>query len=240
MNPAPELVVALDFPSPDEALDLASRLRGVVNWVKVGLELFLAGGQTMVTALKHRGFCVFLDLKFMDIPNTVQAAVARATAMGADMLTIHTLGGRTMAQAALTGRDQGVGPGQTPPLILGVTILTSLGPADLIWNPQGSDEDLRALTVDLAVAAQDWGLDGVVCSGKEVRAIRHHCRAPFNLLTPGIRLPGANAGDQTRVCTPAQAAKDGSTFLVVGRPITRAIDPVDAARAYRAEIGQPS
>ncbi len=240
MTRTPELIVALDFPEPQTALDLAARLRGIVNWVKVGLELFLAGGRPMLDALKNMGFRVFLDLKFMDIPNTVQAAVARATAMGADMLTIHTLGGRNMAQAALAGRDQAMTPGQTQPLILGVTILTSLGPADLVWNPHGCDEDLRAQTVELAVAAQGWGLDGVVCSGREVRAIRRHCQVPFSLLTPGIRLPGASVGDQTRVCTPAQAAKDGSTFLVVGRPITKATDVADAARAYRAEIEQPS
>lgn len=236
MTRAPELIVALDFPEPQTALDLAARLRGVVNWVKIGLELFLAGGRPMLDALKNMGFRVFLDLKFMDIPNTVQAAVARATAMGADMLTIHTLGGRNMAQAALAGRDQAMTPGQIQPLILGVTILTSMGPADLIWNPTGTADDLRRLAVDLAVSAQGWKLDGVVCSGQEVSAIRTACCEPFNILTPGIRLPGAQVGDQTRVCTPAQAAKDGSTFLVVGRPITKAADPENAARMYREEI----
>lgn len=236
MKQIPELIVALDFPEPQAALDLAARLRGVVNWVKVGLELFLVGGRPMIETLKDMGFRVFLDLKFMDIPNTVQAAVARATAMGADMLTIHTLGGRTMAQAALAGRDQVTAPGQTAPLILGVTILTSMGPADLIWNPTGADEDLRRFAVDLAVAAQGWKLDGAVCSGQEVSAIRTACCEPFNILTPGIRLPGAHAGDQARVCTPAQAAKDGSTFLVVGRPIIRAADPENAARLYREAI----
>lgn len=238
MNLTPELVVALDFPSPREALDLAARLRGVVNWVKVGLELFLAGGQSLVETLKTMGFRVFLDLKFMDIPNTVSAAVARGTAMGADMLTIHALGGRAMAEAALSGREQALAPNQTPPIILGVTILTSMGPADLVWDPDANATSLRTLAVNLAVAAQEWKLDGVVCSGQEVRAIRQQCRVPFNLLTPGIRLPGANAGDQARVCTPAQAVKDGSTFLVVGRPITKAADAVEAARAYREEIGQ--
>ncbi|NCD24917.1 MAG: orotidine-5'-phosphate decarboxylase [Deltaproteobacteria bacterium] len=239
MIQTPELIVALDFPNQREALDLASRLRGVVNWVKVGLELFLVGGQPLVEELKEAGFQVFLDLKFMDIPNTVQAAVSRATAMGADMLTIHTLGGRAMAEAALVGREAAMTAGQAAPRVLGVTILTSMGPADLVWNPHGSDEDLQAQTVELAMAAQNWGLDGVVCSGREVRAIRRRCEASFNLLTPGIRLPGANAGDQTRVCTPAQAVRDGSTFLVVGRPITRASDPVDAAKTYHAEIAQP-
>ena len=218
MMTPPALVVALDFPQAAPALDLAARLRGVVPWVKVGLELYLCAGQDLLARLKDMGFLVFLDLKFMDIPNTVQGAAAQATRMGADMLTIH----------ALT-------PGQTPPLVLGVTLLTSLGPGDLAWNPDESAEDLGALTVHLARSAQNWKLDGVVCSGREVRVIRETCGASFQLLTPGIRLPDADAGDQSRICTPAQAARDGSNFLVVGRPITRADNPVQAARMYLGE-----
>ena len=232
MKTTPALVVALDFAQPGPALDLASRLQGIVPWVKVGLELYLAAGQGIVARLKDMGYLVFLDLKFMDIPNTVQAATAQATRMGADMLTIHTLGGRTMCEAAVAGRDQALASGQTPPLVLGVTLLTSLAPGDLAWNPHGTAEDLRDLTATLALLAQNWKLDGVVCSGKEVRVIRETCGASFQLLTPGIRLPDADAGDQTRICTPAQAARDGSNFLVVGRPITRADNPVHAARMY--------
>ncbi len=226
------LVVALDFAEAPKALEFASRLRGLAPWVKVGLELYLAGGRDLIGRLKDMGFFVFLDLKFMDIPNTVQAAVAQATRMGADMLTIHTLGGGSMAGAAVAGRSLGAVPGQTPPLILGVTILTSMGPADLPWNPGASDEDLRATTVHLARQAQNWKLDGVVCSGREVCDIRQACGAHFKLLTPGIRLPDADAGDQTRVCTPAQAVRDGSDFLVVGRPVTRSENPEGAARMY--------
>ena len=226
------LVVALDFAEATEALEFASRLRGLVPWVKVGLELYLAGGRELIGRLKDMGFSVFLDLKFMDIPNTVQAAVAQATRMGADMLTIHALGGGSMAGAAVAGRSLGMAPGQTAPLILGVTILTSMGPSDLAWNPDASAEDLRAMTVHLARQAQNWKLDGVVCSGREVCDIRQACGAHFKLLTPGIRLPDADAGDQTRVCTPAQAVRDGSDFLVVGRPVTRAENPEEAARMY--------
>ena len=232
MMTKPALVVALDFPQAAPALDLAARLRGVVPWVKVGLELYLCAGQDLLVRLKDMGFLVFLDLKFMDIPNTVQGAAAQATRIGADMLTIHALGGRAMCEAALTGRDMALTPGQTPPLVLGVTLLTSLGPGDLAWNPDGSAEDLGALTVHLARSSQNWKLDGVVCSGREVRVIRETCGASFQLLTPGIRLPDADAGDQSRICTPAQAARDGSNFLVVGRPITRADNPVQAARMY--------
>jgi orotidine-5'-phosphate decarboxylase len=231
------LVVALDFAESDQALELASRLRGLVPWVKVGLELYLRGGRELVARLKDQGFSVFLDLKFMDIPNTVQAAVAQATRMGADMLTIHALGGAGMAAAALVGRSLGMTPGQTPPVILGVTILTSMGPADMAWNPGASADDLRNLTVHLARQAQNWKLDGVVCSGREVCDIRQACGAHFKLLTPGIRLPDADAGDQTRVCTPAQAVRDGSDFLVVGRPITRDENPVEAARRYLEATG---
>lgn len=231
------LVVALDFAESGQALELASRLRGQVPWVKVGLELYLSGGRGLVGQLKDMGFSVFLDLKFMDIPNTVQAAVAQATRMGADMLTIHALGGAGMAGAAVAGRSLGMTPGQTPPVILGVTILTSMGPADMAWNPEASADELRNLTVHLARQAQNWKLDGVVCSGREVCDIRQACGAHFKLLTPGIRLPDADAGDQTRVCTPAQAVRDGSDFLVVGRPITRAENPVEAARRYLEATG---
>ena len=233
----PALVVALDFADAAPALDLASRLRGVVPWVKVGLELFLDAGKELPARLKDMGFHVFLDLKFMDIPNTVQAAVAQGTRMGADMLTIHALGGRAMCEAAAAGRDLALSPGQTAPLILGVTVLTSMGAADLAWNPGGTDEDVRNLTVHLARSAKNWKLDGVVCSGREVSVIRQACGADFRLLTPGIRLPDADAGDQTRVCTPAQAARDGSDYLVVGRPITRVADPVKAARMYLEATG---
>ena len=232
MKNRPALVVALDFAEAGPALELAGRLRGVVPWVKVGLELHLASGRDILDRLKGMGFRVFLDLKFMDIPNTVQAAVAQATRMDADMLTVHALGGRRMCEAAAAGRDGALAAGQVPPLILGVTVLTSMGPADLAWNPDGTDEELRGLTVHLAASAQNWKLDGVVCSGNEVRDIRQACGASFKLLTPGIRLPDAETGDQARVCTPARAARDGSDFLVVGRPITRAEDPVQAARMY--------
>jgi orotidine-5'-phosphate decarboxylase len=236
MSAGPALVVALDFPRADPALNLAARLQGLVPWVKVGLELYLDAGQDLVARLKNMGFHVFLDLKFMDIPNTVQAAVAQATRMGADMLTIHALGGQAMCEAATAGRKQALVSGQTPPLILGVTLLTSLGPNDLPWIRSGQTKNLSDLAGHLARQAQIWKLDGVVCSGREVRDIRKTCGASFKLLTPGIRLPEASAGDQTRISTPGQAARDGSDFLVVGRPITRAEDPVLAARSYLEAI----
>jgi orotidine-5'-phosphate decarboxylase len=236
MKNAPALVVALDFPDTAQALSLASRLRGIVPWVKVGLELYLTAGQELLARLKAMDFRVFLDLKFMDIPNTVQAATAQATRMGADMLTVHALGGRAMCEAAAAGRDMALAPGQSLPSILAVTLLTSLGPKDLAWTPDASADDLQNLTVHLARCAQNWKLDGVVCSGMEVRDIRQACGASFTLLTPGIRLADADSADQSRVCTPARAARDGSNYIVVGRPITRSDDPVMAARNYLETI----
>ena len=235
---ATQLIVALDFPAPEPALQLARSLRGSVSWVKIGLELFLSGGQPLLESIKNMGFQIFLDLKFMDIPNTVQAATAQATRLGADMLTIHTLGGEKMCRAALAGRDSALCSGQTPPLVVGVTVLTSLGPEDLVWNNEKT-KDISEFIVHLTTLAQSWKLDGVVCSGQEVRALRRVCQAEFALVTPGIRLPDAAACDQARVCTPAQAMRDGSTFLVVGRPITRATDPVIAAAQYLNVMNEP-
>lgn len=236
MTAQTQLVVALDFPDSAQALDMARQLRGTVTWLKVGLELYLASGRDVVNALKDMGFFVFVDLKFMDIPNTVRAATAQLTRLGADMLTIHALGGHAMCQSALDGRAEALPQGQQPPLILGVTLLTSLAPRDLVWNPSATETTVREQVLTLARAAQAWKLDGVVCSGQEVRAIRQACHDHFHLLTPGIRLPGAQHGDQARVCTPAQAKRDGSTFLVVGRPITRSENAVHAARRYLEEV----
>lgn len=235
-TPKAELVLALDFPEPAPALALAEQLRGIVTWMKVGLELYLIGGQPLIARLKNLGFRVFLDLKFMDIPNTVQGAVAQATRMGADMLTLHALGGKNMSEGALAGRDKGLTNGQTPPILLAVTVLTSMGPQDLIWKHDATDADVTSTVSLLASSVQSWKLDGVVCSGREVRAIRGTCGPDFQLLTPGIRMPNGEAGDQTRVCTPAQAVRDGSNFLVVGRPITKASDPVHMARLFLEDI----
>lgn len=232
MTNSATLIVALDFPLTEPALSLARKLCGLVSWVKIGLELYLAAGSKLIAQLKEMGFKVFLDLKFMDIPNTVQAAVAQGTVMGADMLTIHVLGGEKMCRAAVLGRDQALATGQGLPLIFGVTVLTSLGLEDLIWNPHGSLSELEQLTTSLAHSAQRWDLDGVVCSGAEISAIRQACGVKFGILTPGIRLPGADVGDQARICTPGQAVLAGSNFLVVGRPITRAVDPAYMAQKY--------
>ncbi len=228
-----ELVVALDYQDAESALTMARELEGQVPWVKVGMELFTAEGPAIVQHLKNLDFNVFLDLKFHDIPNTVKGAVRSATRMGVDMVNIHALGGRRMAEGALEGRDMGLTPGQEPPIVLAVTVLTSVGPGDI---PLKDAPEPGALALDLAVKAKQYGLNGVVCSALEARGIKASCGTGFSCLTPGIR-PAAVAGDdQRRVVTPAQAVQNGADYLVVGRPVTGAQDSRSAARAIMDEM----
>ncbi|WP_461210886.1 orotidine-5'-phosphate decarboxylase [Desulfocurvus sp. DL9XJH121] len=227
-----ELVVALDFPTRGEALDMARRLAGTVPWVKVGLELYTAEGPSMVAELKSMGFKVFVDLKFLDIPNTVRGAVKSAMAAGADMLNVHATGGRRMLEAARQGLDEAAKATGSRPLLLGVTVLTSMDESDLALAPGQSVADLA---LGLARACRDAGLHGVVCSGHEAAAIKAACGKDFLCLTPGIRLADAD-DDQRRVMTPAQAVAQGSDFLVAGRPVTRANDPLAAAKDFIAQI----
>lgn len=229
-----ELVVALDYPDSGSALEMAAELKGVCPWVKVGLELFTAAGPGVVGRLKDMDFKVFLDLKFFDIPNTVRGAVRSAANLGADMVNIHLLGGSRMAEAALQGRDESSTKGKGP-LIFGVTVLTSMGKGDL---PLSDSPDPGALALDLAVKAKHYVMDGIVCSGFEVPAVKKACGYDFMCLTPGIR-PGGGPGDsddQRRVVTPAQAVKSGSDFLVLGRPITAAPSPAKAVRSVLDEM----
>ncbi len=215
-----ELVVALDFPQKKPALALARQLEGSVSWLKVGLELFTACGPKLITELKDSGFRVFLDLKFLDIPNTVAGAVTSACKLGADMLTIHITGGRDMVRAALEARDKT----EKKCWLLGVTVLTSWNPKSFPWPESRSVKDV---VTDFADKANNWQLDGVVCSGREVKYLKS--RFPhLQYITPGIRL-GTEHDDQKRIVTPEQAVADGSDFLVVGRPVTQAPDPQKAA-----------
>ncbi|MBG0790407.1 MAG: orotidine-5'-phosphate decarboxylase [Desulfovibrionaceae bacterium] len=227
-----ELVAALDFKDAEEAQDMARSLAGTVPWMKVGLELFTAEGPRVVSGLKELGFKVFLDLKFFDIPNTVRGAVRSAARLGADMVNIHALGGERMAAAAMEGAAQGAGFGPGP-LVLAVTMLTSMGPGDLPVAGAGDPSDMA---LDLAVKAKQYGLNGVVCSGLEVERIKGACGPGFACLTPGIRPSDASADDQRRVVTPARAVRSGSDYLVVGRPITRAVSPGQAALAIMGEM----
>lgn len=222
-----DLAVALDVPGRTEALELARELRGVTGWVKVGLELFVIAGPELLRDLQRMDFSLFLDLKFLDIPRTVEAAARQAAALGVGLMTLHVTGGERMCRAAVEGRNQG---GRAARLI-GVTVLTSMDARDL---PEGREPSELAL--ELARRGRDWGLDGVVCSGLEAARIRQSTGAEFFVVTPGIRPASARADDQRRVASPAEAVAAGSDLLVVGRPITGASSPREAARAIMAEM----
>ncbi len=246
--PAKErLIVALDFPTAEAAARTADRLHGRVGMFKVGSELFTAEGPVLARYLLARGERVFLDLKFHDIPNTVRAAAREAAQLGVSMFNVHALGGRKMMEAALEGvRSAGRRrPGAPPPLVLAVTVLTSLDARDL--SELGlADDTLEDVVVRLAHLAQKAGLDGVVASPREVAALRRACGPRFAIITPGIRPAASGAGgagsvssdDQTRFTTPECAIQAGADYLVVGRPITEAPDPVEAAEAIVKEMEQ--
>lgn len=223
-----ELVVALDFDTAEEAYRLAEKVRGVVPWVKVGLELFVAEGPQVVKKFKDMGFRVFLDLKLYDIPNTVKGAAQSAFQSGADLLTIHLSGGRRMCEAAV---EVSKSHGESMK-IFGVSVLTSFAEGEV----PGYEGKLSDLVELLAKGAAQWGMHGIVCSGHEVEKIK--AMAPqLKCLTPGIRLEdNAAADDQRRIMTPYTAVLLGSDYLVVGRPITKAQDPKSAAEAINAQI----
>ncbi len=234
MNP---ILVALDVDSTARALELADALRGAVGGYKIGSQLFTAEGPSIVSRLAERGDRVFLDLKFHDIPNTVAGAVTSATRTGAWMINVHASGGQAMMRAA---RDAAAAEaarlGRPVPLVIAVTVLTSLEATTL--PGLGVMRSLRDQVVALARLAQDSGLDGVVASPHEIAAIREACGGAFTIVTPGIR--GASAGtamhDQARTMGPREAIREGANFLVVGRPITGAVHPHDAALTIAAEI----
>ena len=227
-----QLIVALDYTNAEDALATAESLRGCPIWMKVGLELFTREGPAVVKKLKDMGFKVMLDLKMFDIPNTVAGGVRSACLMGVDLITLHALGGERMIHAAVDAVRQSAEEGGPKPLLFAVTVLTSMAPGEL----PGYGENLSGLAADLAAGGQAWGLDGVVCSGHEVEAIKSRCPG-LMCLTPGIRpASGSASDDQRRIMTPAQAVRIGSDFLVVGRPITKAPVPADAARAILDEM----
>jgi len=219
--PQPKVIVALDYPSADAALEMADKLNPALCRVKVGKELFTVAGPDVVKALMDKGFDVFLDLKFHDIPNTVSAAVKAAAQMGVWMVNVHASGGSRMMRAAREAVDSV--PGNKTRLIA-VTVLTSMSPDDLAET--GIDKSPLEQVLYLADLAKQSGMDGVVCSAQETSAIREQLGDDFLLVTPGIRMPGDDAGDQRRVVTPHDALANGSSYLVMGRSITGATDPV--------------
>jgi orotidine-5'-phosphate decarboxylase len=230
MTSDPRIIVALDFPDAKGAIAFAQRLDPKQCRVKVGKELYTAAGPALVDELQRAGFGVFLDLKFHDIPNTVAGACAAAARLGVWMMNVHALGGRAMMEAA---REAVIKAGRKPKL-LAVTLLTSMGPSDLADVGMGGTP--QEAVARLARLAQASGLDGVVCSAQEAAALRRQCGRDFLLVTPGIRPAEAGRDDQQRVATPRAAVTAGADYLVIGRPITHAPDPLAALRAIRGEI----
>jgi orotidine-5'-phosphate decarboxylase len=227
----PRVVVALDFNSEVQALDLVKRLDPSMCRLKVGKELFTHCGPEFVQSLVALGFDVFLDLKFQDIPNTTAKAVKAAADMGVWMVNVHASGGRRMMEAS---RGIIEGCSGRRPLLIGVTVLTSIDAEDLL--ELGISRSPAEQVSMLANLTQSCGLDGVVCSAQEAPALRKTLGSAFRLGTPGIRPLDTDANDQRRVVTPAQAIADGSSYLVVGRPITQAADPVAVLKQINQDI----
>jgi len=224
------VIVALDFPSESEALDILEQLDAERCRVKIGKELFTRAGPPLVRRAIDAGFDVFLDLKFHDIPNTVAGACAAAADLGCWMINVHASGGRAMMEAA-AGCMTRLG---SAPLLVGVTVLTSMDEAAV--REVGFDSNPAVLVPRLAKLAQACGLDGVVSSPRELSEIREICGAGFITVTPGVRPVTASQDDQKRVATPADAIAAGANYLVVGRPITQAPDPASALESICAEI----
>ena len=225
----PRIIVALDFPSAESALPLVKKLHPDLCRLKVGKELFTAAGPRLIEKLTHQGFEVFLDLKFHDIPDTVASACKAAASLGVWMINVHALGGRKMLAAAREAI-----PHDSTKLIA-VTLLTSMDQNDIAdIGLQGEPEQIVAR---LAKLTKDCGLDGVVCSALEAVNLRQQFGADFCLVTPGIRPADSQANDQKRITTPQQAIRNGASYLVIGRPITRARDPFLMCQQLNLVIG---
>lgn len=227
----PRLIVALDYSDAESALALVDRLDPRGCRLKVGNELFTAAGPGLIESLMRRGYAVFLDLKYHDIPNTVTGACRAAAALGVWMINVHALGGRAMMQAA----REALARETQPPKLVAVTVLTSMPAEDLLELGVGGTP--MEVVKRLARVAQSCGLDGVVCSAQEAALLRRECGAEFCLVTPGIRPAHAGQDDQQRVMTPRAAVDNGADYLVIGRPVTRAPDPLAALREINREIG---
>ncbi|ELR67496.1 Orotidine 5'-phosphate decarboxylase [Photobacterium marinum] len=225
----PKVIVALDYPSQDEALAFVDRIEPGSCRLKVGKEMFTLYGPDFVRKLHNRGHSVFLDLKFHDIPNTCSRAVAAAAELGVWMVNVHASGGERMMAAS---REILEPYGKDRPLLIGVTVLTSMDESDLAGI--GIQREPREHVLSLATLAKNSGLDGVVCSAQEATMLKGNLGQEFKLVTPGIRPAGSAAGDQRRVMTPVEAVQAGSDYLVIGRPITQATDPA----AVLAEINK--
>lgn len=231
---APRIIVPLDFSEPEQALQIVEKLQPDLCRLKVGKELFTKAGPTFVENLIAQGFDVFLDLKFHDIPTTVAKACAVAADLGVWMVNVHASGGSEM----MTLAKEAIEKKSHKPILIAVTILTSMNEETL--RELGLQCSVEDQVMRLAQLSHDAGLDGVVCSAQEVKGLRNQLGKEFKLVTPGIRPSGSNNDDQKRVMTPAQAIKAGSDYLVIGRPITQATDPVQVLKEIEKEISAAS
>jgi len=237
--PDPRIIVALDFADGARAMALVDRLDPEICALKIGKELFVSAGPDLVRSIVARGFKVFLDLKFHDIPSTVAQACAAATRLGVWMLNVHAAGGRAMLTASRESVIEAArAQGRPAPRLIAVTVLTSLGQADL--DEIGLSGGTEGAVLRLAKLASLCGLDGVVCSALEAKALRRALGPAFVLVTPGIRPTGSASADQARIVTPEAAVAAGADFLVIGRPITEAPDPVAALGRINAALGVPA
>jgi orotidine-5'-phosphate decarboxylase len=231
------IIVALDVSTLEEAESLADKLSPYAGGFKVGMQLFNSVGPEALRRLRQKNLPIFADLKLHDIPNTVAGAVSTLTRYGASILNVHAAGGREMMRAAVeAAHGEASRTASEPPLVIAVTILTSIS-QDVFNKEIGFPGSISELVVKWALLAREAGLDGVVASPLEIAPIRKACGDDFVIITPGVRPAGAAADDQKRTMTPGEAVRLGATYLVVGRPVTAAPDPVKAARGILEEIG---
>jgi orotidine-5'-phosphate decarboxylase len=226
-----KIIVALDFPDESSTMKLVERINPELCRLKVGKELFTRCGPDLVKRIVNNGYDVFLDLKYHDIPNTVANACKAAADLGVWMINVHALGGPAMLAAARNAL-----PGVDSPLLIAVTILTSSSEDDL--KAVGINQSAKEMVKRLALLSKEQGLDGVVCSAQEAAELKSVLGRDFILVTPGIRLPTDDAGDQKRIVSPADAVRQGSDYLVIGRPITQADDPIQKLLTINSEISQ--
>ena len=226
----PKVIIALDFPAAEPALNFVDRLQPGLCRLKVGKELFTVCGPALLEQLMKRGFEIFLDLKYHDIPNTTAQACKAAAGLGVWMVNVHALGGRRMLEAA----REAINSSKQQPILIAVTLLTSMARQDL--SDIGIESTPEDMVLRLASLARDSALDGVVCSAHEAMLLRKECGEKFCLVTPGIRPAQTSLNDQSRVMTPRDALQAGSSYLVIGRPVTQAADPLQALLDINREI----
>lgn len=232
---AGKVMVALDYPEAAAAEKLLEDLKGIPCYMKVGMQLFYAAGPSFVASLKERGYYVFLDVKMHDIPNTVKGGANSVTKLGIDMFNVHAAGGSAMMEAALEGVDAAISGGGKKPAVIAVTQLTSTSQA--VLNDQiGIAGTVEEAVIRYAALAKKAGLDGVVASPSEVVAIKSACGQAFQTVTPGIRPLGAELNDQSRIMTPSDAVRQGTDFMVIGRPITASPNPRAALESIIEEL----